>query len=700
MTFRIGVDIGGTFTDFALIDDRRGAVTVHKQLTTPRDPSLAVLDGVVRLVDKIGIAVADVAALIHGSTLVANAVIERKGAVTGMLVTRGFRDVLDIAMERRYDVYDLKIKFPAPIVPRRRRAEIGERVRFDGTIARALDLEELRVAVRSLIAGHGIDALAVCFLHSFTNRVHEDAACALIRSEFPDLYVSGSAELFPFMREYERWTTATVNAYTQPMVDTYLGNLESGLGGLGFAGQFLIMSSSGGTITPETARRFPVRMLESGPAAGALMSAYHGRRLEIANILSFDMGGTTAKGAVVHDGAPQKRYEMEVAREHEFKAGSGLPVKIPVLDMIEIGAGGGSIAEVDERGLIRVGPRSAGADPGPACYGRGGGHATLTDANLALGYLDPGFFLGGEMKLDWEAAALALRSGIGATLGLDAIEAAWGIHEVINEDVARAFRVHASERGFDYRKCSMIAFGGSGPAHALRIARKLRIPRVVFPAGAGVMSAIGMLVSPLSFEVARTLHVVLKELTPERFARQFAGLDAEARDFLVRAGVEPSTIRMSRRLDMRYEGQGYEIEVRLPDAADAASLHADLPTLFVRSYAEIFSTSLIDEPVEIVNWKAEAIGPEPETSEGFRLAGPEAAPRARKGTRRAYFPNAGGMVDCPVYDRYALVADMRIEGPALVEERESTSVVGVGDTMRVDRWGNLVAEISFARASS
>ncbi len=433
--------------------------------------------------------------------------------------------------------------------------------------------------------------------------------------------MSASADVFPNMREFERWTTTAVNAFTQPMFDRYLERLETGLAGQGFRGRLYIMSSSGGTLTADTARRYPVRALESGPAAGALMSAYHGRSLDLPNLLSFDMGGTTAKGAIVRGGTPIKRYSMEVARVHEFRQGSGLPIRIPVIDMIEIGAGGGSIADIDDRGLLRVGPRSAGADPGPACYGRGGARPTLTDANLVLGYLDAGFFLGGAMALDRPAAEAAIRDGVAKPLGLETLRTAWGIHDIVSEDVARAFRIHASERGFDYRSGSMVAFGGSGPLHAMAIARKLKIPRVVFPVGAGVMSALGLLISPLAFELARSRRIHVADIDAADFAASFQALEREAKSYLLSAGVPEADIQLKRRLDMRYQGQGHEIEVTLPDVADSDALFGQLEELFGRAYQAAYTLRL-DEPAEIVTWKVEATGPAPNLGSGYTLSGP------------------------------------------------------------------------------
>jgi N-methylhydantoinase A len=690
--YRIGVDIGGTFTDFALVDASGGKMSVHKRLTTPDDPSEAVLKGVDALLEREAIAIADVGDIVHGTTLVTNAVIERRGAATGMLATAGFSDIVDMGFERRYDLFDLRVKYASPLVPRRLRLEVSERVRFDGSVEHPLDeaaVESAAARFREL----GVEAVAVCFLHAYANPAHEARAADILRQAVPTLFVSTSADVFPHMREFERWTTTIVNAYTQPMFDSYLQRLERGLSGRGFRGKLYIMASSGGTLAVDTARRFPVRAMESGPAAGVLMSSYHGRSLDLPNLLSFDMGGTTAKGALVRGGLPIKRYAMEVGRVHEFRQGSGLAVRIPVIDMIEIGAGGGSIAEVDERGLLRVGPRSSGADPGPACYRRGGKHPTLTDANLALGYLDAGFFLGGAMALDRAAAEAAIRDGAARPLGLDTLRTAWGIHDIVSEDVARAFRMHASERGFDYRSGSMVAFGGSGPLHALGIARKLKIPRVVFPLGAGVMSALGLLISPLAFEMARSRRIHIADIDSADFAATFGALEAQAKSYLLSAGLAASDIRLTRRLDMRYQGQGHEIEVTLPHAANAGQLFAGLADLFDRTYEAAYTLRL-NEPAEIVNWKVEAAGPAPNLGTGYSLSDPARAARALKGHRLAYDAGAGRMTEWGVYDRYALAPGAKVVGPALIEERESTCVIGAGQAATVDARYNLVADVT------
>ncbi len=685
MRYRLGVDIGGTFTDIALLDEQAGAFWTHKQLTTPDDPARAVLEGVEAILTRVGVPIEQVDWFAHGTTLVTNAVIERRGARTGMLVTAGFRDVLDMGYETRYDLFDLRLKFPTPVVPRALRREIGERLRYDGSEMAPLDEEAVRSAVDDLVSAHGIEALAICFLHSFVNPAHEQRAAALCAEAFPALSVSTSADVVPVIREYERWTTATLNAYTQPLFSRYVTRLEDGLVARGFVGRLVIMASSGGVLVPETARRYPVRALESGPAAGVLMATHQGRTLGLGDLISYDMGGTTAKGALVRDGAPLRTSRMEVARVHEFKRGSGLPVFVPTIDMVEIGAGGGSIAEVDERGLIRVGPRSAGADPGPACYGQGGDRPTLTDANLVLGYLDPAFFLGGSMALDVDAARAAIDRTVAAPLGLTVEEAAWGIHETINEDVARAFRVHAAERGFDYRRCDLVSFGGSGPAHATRVARKLKAPRVAIPIAAGVLSAFGLLVSPLSFERTRSYPVPLADLDCPTFVETLGALAEEARAPFAEAPREIGAVETIHRLDMRYEGQGHEVEVTLPSGVALETAFAQLSDLFGTAYAALYAASDLSQPIEVVAWKAEAIAGTRPAVGALELADlrSDGARAKQKGERRTYFAGRQGFEACPVFDRYALASGDTVAGPALIEERESTCVIDVGCIARV-----------------
>jgi N-methylhydantoinase A len=694
MTWRLGIDIGGTFTDFALLDQAGQKLAIHKQLTTPLDPSAAVIDGIQEILKKNDVPISDVSVIAHGTTLVTNAVIERKGVLTGMLVTSGFEDILDTGMEQRYELFDLRITYPEPIVPRNLRKGISERIHFNGDIETEIDMKQVLGATQELVEIHNVKALAVCFLHSYANSSHESAVVKFLQNQFPELYVSASSEVYPNMREFERWTTTAINAYTRPMTDHYLQKLEGNLKELGFDGQLYIMTSSGGMLSPITARRFPVRLLESGPAAGMLMSAVQGKALELPNILSFDLGGTTAKGALVRDYKPLKSEQMEVDRVNEARKGSGFPLRIPVLDMIEIGSGGGSIAGIDDRGLLKVGPRSAGANPGPACYGKDGGYAALTDANLLLGYLDPDFFLGGEMKLNKQASEIAVEKNVGLPLSLSTLRASWGIHDSASEDIARAFRIHAAERGFDYRNATMVAFGGSGPLHAMGVAEKLKIPRVVFPIGAGVYSALGLLASPLSFELSRSRRVIVDDIDLKTFSSLFEALADETINSLREAGVPNNEIHISRQIEARYFGQTHEIEVYLPEEQSIEDIFSNLRKLFEKRYSEVYSFAVIDAPIEIINWKVIASGPEPGFKMGYTIDSEKTTQldTAMKGTREVYFEK-GGFQETPIYDRYLLAEGMKILGPALVEERESTCLITVGSKASIDPVLNIIAEL-------
>lgn len=688
MTYRIGVDIGGTFTDLALVDDRDGSVFTHKLLTTPEAPERAVIDGVRAILELAGGRMVDVSHLVHGTTLVTNALIERRGCKVAMLVTRGFGDALDMARETRYDLYDLRLRFAQPLVERSARLEVDERIDHTGRVLRPLDTQLLVQPLAELVERERPEAIAICLMHSYVDSTHERLLADLVRKHHPALHVSLSGEGYPVIREYERWTTTTLNSYVQPLVDRYLQSLERGLAGAGFGGRLLIMASNGGTMTPATARRFPARLLESGPAAGILMSAAVGRGLGLPDVLAYDMGGTTAKGALIRDGQPMKRYELEVAHVHHFRGGSGLTMNVPVLDMIEIGAGGGSQAGMDERGMLQVGPRSAGAVPGPVCYGRGGTVPALTDANLVLGYLDAGSFLGGRMSVSQPAARDAIATCVAHALDTPVARAAWGIHEVVNENVARAFRVHASERGVDVRHCAMVAFGGSGPLHAARVARKLKIPTVVLPPAAGVMSALGLLISPLSFEVAMTRVRPWREVTPRAWADAFTALQASAAGVLAEAGLTLAEVELRGRLDLRYAGQGYEVGV---DVDPLGGLEG-VPAAFDAAYAAVFGLTLEGQQLEVVHWRLEARS-RGAASRASRFVSYEVVGEAEKGWRRAYDPDTGDYAPHRVLDRYRLAPGTRFTGPALVEEMESTTVVGAGMRGRVDEQRNLILEV-------
>ena len=687
--YRIGFDIGGTFTDFILLDTQRNEIRLHKCLTTPDDPSVGALEGLTELLQAARLTLAEIGDVVHGTTLVTNALIERTGARLGLITTRGFRDILEMGTEQRYDIYDLFLRFPDPLVPRRHRLEVAERIDRDGNVLMLLDPDEVRATAQRLIS-EGIEAIAICFLHAYCNPTHEQQAAAIIRAAFPGIAVSISSEVVAELWEYQRCNTTCANAYVQPLMSRYIAKLERELHARGFRGELRFMHSAGGLLSPETARDFPIRMLESGPAGGGLATAFFGEAAGHADVISFDMGGTTAKACLIQDGRAEIAPMMEAARVHRFKKGSGLPIKAPVIDMIEIGAGGGSIASIDEVGLLRVGPHSSGADPGPACYARGGTEPTVTDANLLLGYYDPGFFLGGRMALDRDAAERALAK-VGATLGLNAIDTAWGIHRMVVENMAAAARIHIVEKGKDPRAYAMVGFGGAGPAHAAEVARTLGVKQVLIPPASGAASALGFLAAPLSFEQVRshpvlldapgaaaTIDAILRELTDTARAR----LTDEA---------EVVTERLA---DMRLEGQMHEISVKLPDGAITDATMPEIREAFVAAYAARYTSVYAGVGVMAVSFRVRCRGPLPQLS--LTEAGARPVGAAQKGTRAAWFE--GGFVDTPIYDRYAMAPGARITGPAIVEEREATTIIPPGDTVSVDATGTLAIDIGHAAA--
>jgi 5-oxoprolinase (ATP-hydrolysing)/N-methylhydantoinase A len=690
--WRIGFDIGGTFTDFILYDGTAGTVRLHKRLTTPRDPSIAALLGLEELTAMADIGLGDVAEIVHGTTLVTNAVIERNGARLGLLTTTGFRDVLEMGTEQRYDIYDLFLAFPEPLVPRDLRVEIGGRLDRDGNELVPLDLDAVRAVLRGFLA-QGIEAVAVCFLHAYRNPAHEQRVGRLIREEFPELAVSLSAEVVGEIGEYQRCVTACANAYVQPLVDRYLKRLELELRKRGFAGALRLMHSAGGLISTETARAFPIRLLESGPAGGGLATALFGELAGKRDVISFDMGGTTAKTCLIEDGRVDIAPMLEAARVHRFRRGSGLPVKAPVIDMIEIGAGGGSIASIDEVGLLKVGPHSAGSDPGPACYGMGGTEPTVTDANLVLGYYDPAFFLGGRMTLDCAAAERAIAT-LGAGIGRSVEEIAWGIHKVVTESMAAAARVHLVEKGKDPRRYAMVGFGGAGPAHAPAVARALGLAEVVVPPASGAASALGFLAAPLSFENART-HLIAfdPDFDAALVNDALDTLEGQGRHQLLESGVAAADIAVERSASMRLVGQMHDIPVDLPAGPITADSLPAIRAAFATAYAARYTAVQDGARFEAVNFRVRCSGPVPSLSVKGAAGGADAA-GARKGTRRAWFE--GGWTEAVVYDRYALRSGDTIAGPAIIEEREATTVVPPGDSVLVDEHLNLRIAIGAA----
>ncbi|MBX3010952.1 MAG: hydantoinase/oxoprolinase family protein [Caldilineaceae bacterium] len=691
-SFRVGVDIGGTFTDLIVVNDATGEFAVGKALTTPQDPSQAIETVLTETLHRAGIAANAIWHLVHGTTLVTNAIIERKGARTALLTTQGFRDALEIGRETRYDLYDLMIDLPKPLVPRYLRFDVPERTLADGSTYLPLDEAHVAQLGREL-AARGIEAVAVTFLNSFANPAAERAARAVLQQAAPNLRVAISSEVAPEIREFERTSTTVANVYVQGLVERYLQELQSRLARLGFGGSFFMMLSSGGVATVETATRFPVRLLESGPAAGALAAAHYGKRSGQPHLLSFDMGGTTAKFCVIDAGEPLLAHEFEFDRVYRFKKGSGLPAKIAVIEMIEIGAGGGSIARVDTLGLLKVGPDSAGAEPGPVCYGRGGTEPTVTDADLVLGYLDPAYFLGGRMALAVDAARQAIQTNIADRLGLSVAEAAWGIHQIVNESMANAARVHVLERGHDPHRFPVFAFGGAGPVHGFRIAQALGAPALLAPFGAGIMSTIGFLVAPLAFDFVRTWRVPVAQIDWGQANELVAEMEAEGAQLLADSGVPLAQVTQHREADMRYVGQGHEIRVTLPPGLLGEETAPALLRAFETRYRELYGRLGPPVPVEVINWRVTAAGPKPAVQLQL-VATPETAiQQALKGKRMAYFPETGGYTETPVYDRYQLVPGLTFPGPAIVEERESTLIIGPGGHCRVDEQWNLVVDI-------
>jgi N-methylhydantoinase A len=681
---RVAVDIGGTFTDLVLLEDG-GIGEIVKTPTTPGDPSQGVEVGLRRLLGTR--APHGISEVVHGTTLVANALIERTGAVTALVTTRGFRDVLAIGEERRYDMYDLSIQMPRPLVPRRRRWEASERVLSDGTVELPLDREQARRLARRA-RREGVESIAVCLLHAYRHPDHERTLAEAIRDEAPSISVSLSSEVAPEIGEYVRTSTVVANAYTLPLISRYLENLARRVRALGIDAPLRIMLSTGGLTTVDAARRFPVRLCESGPAAGVLAAAFWaGRDGATRDILAFDMGGTTAKSCLVERGTPVLAHQFEVARVYRFAKGSGLPIRQPVMDLIEIGAGGGSIAHVDAFGLLKVGPQSAAGDPGPACYGRGGTLPTVTDADLVLGYLNPDYFLGGEMALDARASRRAI-GDLAAEVGMGRDETAAGIHRLVNENMASGARMHAIERGRDLRSCALVATGGAGPVHAWGVARALGIRSIIFPPSAGVGSAIGMLTTEHAFDFVRSVPGPLGQVQWSEVRALLSRLADEGRSLLADARIRGHDMSVSVAAYVRYRGQGDALTIELGTSL-GRSPGRRLEREFAAEYARIYgSTPPAVEP-EVVSWRVRVAGSRPELS--------HMRPHPQRGRGSASRPiwsfERGGMVSAEVIDRPALRAGAVVRGPAVLEEPDSTVVIGEGGVGRVLPSGCVVVDL-------
>ena len=681
---RIAFDIGGTFTDCVLHDGASGRVRALKVPSTPADPAAGVLAGLDALLAEAGLTPDRIDAVLHATTAATNAVIERKGAPTALITTEGFRDVLIIGRQKRHETYDLYLDKSAPLIRRRHIFEVDERLAADGAVVRPLDPASVDAAIDQVLAA-GRQSVAVALLHAYANPAHEQAVAQRLAERAPHLLVSLSSDISPKFREYERTNTTVVNAYVRPIVDRYLGNLQTALKARGFQRDLLVMQSNGGLVSPALARRYPVRILESGPAAGVLMASLVGQAVGADHVITFDMGGTTAKLGAVDNGQPAIAPAFEVGSVR-YRKGSGLPVSVPAVELLEIGAGGGSIASLD-MGMIGVGPESAGAEPGPICYGKGGERPTVTDANVVLGYIDAGYFNGGAMRLDAEAASAGIRQHIGKPLNLSDGEAAWGIHLVATGNMEHAMRLVSVERGRDPRRYALVAFGGAGPLHAARLARAIGVPRVVVPAAAGVGSAVGLLQAEPRIDVSATRVMRLTAASAPAIAQLYAELAARARAELALLG-DAGQVRWSRYGYLRYAGQGFEVHVDLPAGALDAGYPARVVEAFHAAYERQHRYRDDAGAVEAVDWALVASLPRPQAGE-WRFA---ASASQRRGHRKAWFPEAGGYVETAVVAR-ASIGGQGIVGPAIVEDPDCTTVVLPGDRARVDGNGHLVIEI-------
>ena len=694
---KLAFDTGGTFTDFAMSDDD-GTILLHKVLSTPDAPARAVLQGVDDLLARVrtlrpGKETNGTLQVLGATTVVTNAVLERRGVLTAFITTDGFQDMLRIRTEGRYDLYDLRIQYPEPLVSRELCFGAIERIAADGTVVTPLDEEGIRDIGRTLLK-QGVASVAVCLLHAYKYPAHEKRIGELIAEVAPDISVSLSSVVCPEVREYDRASTTVANAYTRPMMVGHVDHLERELAKRGVESQLLWMTSSGGVVPSSMASRTPVRLIESGPAAGAVAAANYAREAGERSVLSFDMGGTTAKLCLIPNGQPMVANELEVARHERFRKGSGFPLKIQSIHMIEIGAGGGSIAARNKLGLLAVGPRSAAAAPGPACYGRGGVEPTVTDADLLLGYLDAGSFLGGDFALDKAAAERAM-TGLASDLEITSLRASWGIHDMVNESMAEAASMQATDSGVDPRSLPLIAFGGAGPVHAYGVARKLGIRKVICPLGAGVTSAIGLLGAPVAADLSASLPMRTSVWDAPTARRVMDSLAAQGRAVVLASKVLAENISYTYTVDMRHVGQGYEISVAVPDGdpADPAFL-AELLTRFRANYVALYGRAVTGTDAEVITWRIRASGARSEVSLANLRSKAGEVRNPLKGKRPVYFSELGKYVDAPVYDHYAMRPGVAVAGPAIIEQRESTVVMGPNASASLDEHHNLIMLLS------
>ena len=686
--WRLAVDIGGTFTDVVLLDAASGRVVVDKTLTTPSAPLDGVRTGVTQLLAKAGVLPGDITApIVHATTLITNALIEGKTGRAGLVTTTGFGDTLLIRDEHRYDMYDLQIEFPAPPIPRDLPFEINERVGADGSAITDPSTADLDALVEELRRAD-VEAVAICCLNSYVNGSNELKIAEHLRSAL-GVPVCISAEISPQIREYPRMVTTACNAATMPVIGPYLDELQKWLAAEGFGGSVLMMLSNGGVVSADEAASGPIRLVESGPAAGALAGSWFAKRLGIDRLLCFDMGGTTAKACLIEHGEPELTNTFEVARAYRFKKGSGFPVSVPSVDLVEIGAGGGSLARVDQFGLLKVGPESSGADPGPASYGQGGTIPAVTDSDVILGLLDPAAFLGGDMPLDRSLAESAAQT-VADGLGLEMLDTAAGIHEVVNQNMAAAASMHGVEMGVDLRGIPLIAFGGAGPVHACGVAELLESDRVIFPVNASVLSAFGTLVSPVRIDLARSMPRLIDKVTDDERDHLLDELRNEGRRVLRGAGVPDDAIIFRYGVDARYSGQGNEITIWVGEGDAWPATAADVTSAFEIEYRRIYGMTIPDVAVEAITWRLSASATTSHVEPDDSIA-PHEGDVVPKSTRPMVFSRGVDAVEAPVYDRLTLGAGARFTGPAVVEERETTSVIRPGWDVEVAADGSLIA---------
>ena len=691
---RLGVDIGGTFTDVVI--ETSAGLQSTKVLTTYSAPENAIIEGLHQVCAKAGVAAADITQVIHGTTLATNALIERRGAKTALITTKGFRDVIEMRTESRFEQYDLNLTLPEPLLARNRRYVVSERVNALGEVLIPLDRDEVETLAQELKAAE-YESVAVGLLHSYVNDAHERMIADVLKDALPGVMVSLSADVSPQMREYERFNTTIANAYIKPLMKSYLGRLKDRLATEGAQCPVFLMHSGGGIMSLESAAEFPVRLVESGPAGGAIFAADIAARHGLKKVLSFDMGGTTAKICLIKDQTPKTARVFEVARTYRFKKGSGMPISIPVIDMVEIGAGGGSLAQVDALNQIRVGPESAGSEPGPACYGRGGARPAVTDADLMLGKLDPDNFAGGSIPLDPASSAKALARHIGQRLDMDATESAWGLAEVVDENMANAARVHAVENGEDLSEYTMIAFGGAAPLHAARLCEKLGVDRCLVPQGAGVGSAIGFLRAPFSFEANQSVFMRVSEFEPDRVRDLFRQMEDEARRF-VRSCDATAEISSDYKVYMRYSGQGWEIPIQLTEQQAANPKADDFLALFEADYKNLFGRAVDGMEVEVTVWSVNAYTKQDAAK---RLGQADAVVTiAGAGTRDLFDPAKGKLVAAKIIERSAFGAGQSVTGPAVVTEDETTIVVPSSREVFAHVDGTLDLRVQMAAAST